>query len=108
MAAVRGGDDGASGWPTSAEKARRLIREDQVAATFGCWTSASRKAVKPVFEKNRSLLFHPVQYAGLEQSPYIFCSGATTNQQIVPGPAATTSSRAPPTRSPRRTRRPTA
>ncbi|KPC88031.1 ABC transporter substrate-binding protein, partial [Streptomyces sp. NRRL WC-3753] len=49
-----------------------------------CWTSASRKAVKPVFEKNRSLLFYPVQYEGLEQSPYIFYSGATTNQQIVP------------------------
>ncbi|MFE9252608.1 urea ABC transporter substrate-binding protein [Streptomyces sp. NPDC007088] len=77
-------EDGASDWPTFAEKAQKLIREDRVAATFGCWTSASRKAVKPVFEKNRSLLFYPVQYEGLEQSPYIFYSGATTNQQIVP------------------------
>ncbi|WP_347232010.1 transporter substrate-binding protein, partial [Streptomyces wadayamensis] len=65
-------EDGASDWPTFAEKAQKLIREDRVAATFGCWTSASRKAVKPVFEKNRSLLFYPVQYEGLEQSPYIF------------------------------------
>ncbi len=55
-----------------------------MAATFGCWTSASRKAVKPVFERNKSLLFYPVQYEGLEQSPYIFYVGATTNQQIVP------------------------
>ncbi|MBC7271388.1 MAG: urea ABC transporter substrate-binding protein [Streptomyces sp.] len=77
-------EDGASDWPTFAEKAQKLIREDRVAATFGCWTSASRKAVKPVFEKNRSLLFYPVQYEGLEQSPYIFYTGATTNQQIVP------------------------
>ncbi|MFJ6725150.1 urea ABC transporter substrate-binding protein [Streptomyces sp. NPDC091281] len=77
-------EDGASDWPTFAEKATKLIKEDQVAATFGCWTSASRKAVKPVFEKNRSLLFYPVQYEGLEQSPYIFYTGATTNQQIVP------------------------
>jgi urea transport system substrate-binding protein len=30
------------------------------------------------------LLFYPVQYEGLEQSPYIFYTGATTNQQIVP------------------------
>ncbi|MBW6436653.1 urea ABC transporter substrate-binding protein [Actinoplanes hulinensis] len=78
-------EDGASDWPTFAEKSQKLISEDKVAAVFGCWTSASRKAVLPVFEKNRSLLFYPVQYEGLEQSPYIFYTGATTNQQIVPG-----------------------
>jgi urea transport system substrate-binding protein len=76
--------DGASDWPTFAEKAEKLIKQDKVAAVFGCWTSASRKAVKPVFEKNKALLFYPVQYEGLEQSPYIFYTGATTNQQIVP------------------------
>jgi urea transport system substrate-binding protein len=79
------GEDGASDWPTFAEKAKKLIKENKVAAVFGCWTSASRKAVKPVFEENKSLLFYPVQYEGLEQSPYIFYTGATTNQQIVPG-----------------------
>jgi urea transport system substrate-binding protein len=78
-------EDGASDWPTFAEKAQKLISQDKVAAVFGCWTSASRKAVKPVFEKNKALLFYPVQYEGLEQSPYIFYTGATTNQQIVPG-----------------------
>jgi urea transport system substrate-binding protein len=76
--------DGASDWPTFAEKAQTLITDDKVVATFGCWTSASRKAVKPVFERNKSLLFYPVQYEGLEQSPYIFYIGATTNQQIIP------------------------
>ncbi|MBB5872380.1 urea transport system substrate-binding protein [Allocatelliglobosispora scoriae] len=78
-------EDGASDWPTFAEKATKLIKEDRVVAVFGCWTSASRKAVKPVFESNKALLFYPVQYEGLEQSPYIFYTGATTNQQIVPG-----------------------
>jgi urea transport system substrate-binding protein len=78
-------EDGASDWPTFAEKAEKLISKDRVAAVFGCWTSASRKAVKPVFEKDKALLFYPVQYEGLEQSPYIFYTGATTNQQIVPG-----------------------
>ncbi|MDT0345405.1 urea ABC transporter substrate-binding protein [Streptomyces litchfieldiae] len=77
-------EDGASDWPTFAEKAGKLIQQDQVAAVFGCWTSASRKAVLPVFEQNGSLLFYPVQYEGLEQSPNIFYTGATTNQQIVP------------------------
>jgi urea transport system substrate-binding protein len=77
-------EDGASDWPTFAEKAKKLIQRDKVAVTFGCWTSASRKAVLPVFEGNKSLLFYPVQYEGLESSPYIYYMGATTNQQIVP------------------------
>ncbi|WP_104531013.1 urea ABC transporter substrate-binding protein [Streptomyces specialis] len=77
-------EDGASDWPTFAEKSEKLIQQDHVAAVFGCWTSASRKAVLPVFEQNGSLLFYPVQYEGLEQSPNIFYTGATTNQQIIP------------------------
>ena len=78
-------EDGTSDWPTFAEKAEKLISTDRVAAVFGGWTSASRKAMLPVFEKDHALLFYPVQYEGLESSPYIFYSGATTNQQIVPG-----------------------
>jgi urea transport system substrate-binding protein len=77
-------EDGASDWPTFAEKARKLIQNDQVAVVFGCWTSASRKAVLPVFEKLNGLLFYPVQYEGLEASPNIFYTGAAPNQQIVP------------------------
>ena len=78
-------EDGASDWPTFAEKAQKLISEDQVATVFGGWTSASRKAMLPVFEQSKALLWYPVQYEGLESSPYIFYTGATTNQQIVPG-----------------------
>lgn len=78
-------EDGASDWPTFAEKAQKLISVDKVATVFGGWTSASRKAMLPVFERNKALLWYPVQYEGLEQSPYIFYTGATTNQQIVPG-----------------------
>lgn len=77
-------EDGASDWPTFAQKAEKLLTQDKVAAVFGCWTSSSRKAVKPVFEKYKGLLYYPVQYEGLESSPYIFYTGATTNQQIVP------------------------
>jgi urea transport system substrate-binding protein len=76
--------DGASDWPTFAEKAQKLISTDKVAATFGGWTSASRKAMLPVFERNKALLYYPVQYEGLESSPYIYYTGATTNQQIIP------------------------
>ena len=78
-------EDGASDWPTFAQKAQKLIRKDKVAAVFGGWTSASRKAMLPVFERNKALLWYPVQYEGLESSPYIYYTGATTNQQIVPG-----------------------
>lgn len=77
-------EDGASDWPTFAEKADKLISSDEVAAVFGGWTSASRKAMLPVFEGHQALLWYPVQYEGLESSPYIFYTGATTNQQIVP------------------------
>jgi urea transport system substrate-binding protein len=77
-------EDGASDWPTFAEKSKKLLQKDKVAVVFGCWTSSSRKAVLPVFEENKGLLFYPVQYEGLESSPNIFYTGATTNQQIVP------------------------
>jgi len=77
-------EDGASDWPTFAEKARKLLSQDKVAAVFGGWTSASRKAMLPVFEELNGLLWYPVQYEGLESSKNIFYTGATTNQQIVP------------------------
>jgi urea transport system substrate-binding protein len=77
-------EDGASDWPTFNQKAKKLLEEDKVVVVFGCWTSASRKAVKGTFESDNGLLFYPVQYEGLEQSPNIFYTGATTNQQIVP------------------------
>ncbi|HEX6240194.1 MAG TPA: transporter substrate-binding protein, partial [Polyangiales bacterium] len=48
-------EDGASDWPTFAEKANKLLVSDRVAAVFGCWTSASRKAVLPVFERENGL-----------------------------------------------------
>jgi urea transport system substrate-binding protein len=77
--------DGGSDWPRFAREAERLITRDHVSVIFGCWTSASRKAVKPIVEKHDHLLFYPVQYEGLEQSPNIIYIGATPNQQIMPG-----------------------
>lgn len=77
-------EDGASDWPTFAEKAEKLIDQDQVAVVFGCWTSASRKAVLPVFESKDHMLWYPVQYEGQECSKNIFYTGAAPNQQIEP------------------------
>jgi urea transport system substrate-binding protein len=76
--------DPASNWDLFAEKARQLISQDKVAVVFGCWTSVSRKSVLPVFESLKGLLFYPVQYEGEEQSPNIFYTGATPNQQLIP------------------------
>jgi len=76
--------DGKSDWGVFAAEAERLITAEKVSVVFGCWTSASRKTVKPVFEKHDHLLFYPVQYEGLEQSPNIVYTGAAPNQQIIP------------------------
>jgi urea transport system substrate-binding protein len=78
-------EDGASDWPTFAEKAKKLLEEDHVAAVFGCWTSASRKAVLPVFEKDDGLLYYPTFYEGLEQSKNVFYEGQEATQQILAG-----------------------
>ena len=76
--------DGASDPQIFATEARRLLEVEKVATVFGCWTSASRKAVKPVFEELYGLLWYPVQYEGMEASPNIMYMGASPNQQIVP------------------------
>lgn len=78
-------EDGASDWPTFAEKAKKLLVKDKVPAVFGCWTSASRKAVLPVFEKENGLLYYPTFYEGLEQSKNVIYTGQEATQQIIAG-----------------------
>lgn len=78
-------EDGASDWPTFAEKARKLLVQDKVAAVMGCWTSASRKAVLPVFEKENGMLYYPTFYEGLEQSKNVIYTGQEATQQILAG-----------------------
>jgi urea transport system substrate-binding protein len=76
--------DGKSDWPTFAKEAEDLILEKKVSTIFGCWTSASRRTVKPVFEKHNHLLIYPIEYEGLEQSPNIVYMGAAPNQHTIP------------------------
>ena len=78
-------EDGASDWPTFAEKAKKLLVNDKVAAVFGCWTSASRKAVLPVFEQYNGMLYYPTFYEGLEESPNVIYTGQEATQQILEG-----------------------
>lgn len=77
-------EDGASDPATFAQKAQKLIQQDKVVTVFGGWTSASRKAMLPVFERENNLLWYPVQFEGNECSPNIFYLGAQPNQQILP------------------------
>jgi urea transport system substrate-binding protein len=77
-------EDPASNWDLFAEKAKKLLLQDQVSAVFGCWTSVSRKSVLPVFEQYNGLLFYPVQYEGEECSKNVIYTGATINQQASP------------------------
>ncbi len=78
-------EDGASDWPTFAEKAKKLLVSDHVASVFGCWTSASRKAVLPVFEKENGMLYYPTFYEGLEESKNVIYTGQEATQQIIWG-----------------------
>ena len=55
-------EDGASDPKTYNEKASKLVLQDKVQSVFACYTSASRKAVLPVFERRGSLLFYPTIY----------------------------------------------
>jgi len=65
------------------EKSRKLVMEDQVPVIFGCYTTASRKAVLPVVERRKGLLVWPTWYEGEECSKNVLYAGsAVPNQQL--------------------------
>jgi urea transport system substrate-binding protein len=76
--------NGESNYLKFAAEAERLITKDHVSAIFGTRASVNRKAVKKVVEAHQNLLFYPMQFEGLEQSPNIIYLGAASNQQILP------------------------
>ncbi len=75
-------EDGASDPKTYNEKASKLVIKDRVPTVFGSYTSASRKAVLPVFEKRKNLYFYPTYYEGFECSKNVVYTGAVPNQQL--------------------------
>ena len=77
--------DAASDESALAEQANRLILENHVCVLFGCCSTADRKHVLPVVEKQKHLLCYPAACEGLEESPNIVYVGAAPNQQILPG-----------------------
>lgn len=74
-------EDPASDPATFADKARKLVVSDHCVSVFGSYTSASRKAVLPVFEKRNNLYWYPTLYEGRECSKNVIYTGAVPNQQ---------------------------
>ncbi|GAC1309631.1 MAG: urea ABC transporter substrate-binding protein [Vulcanimicrobiaceae bacterium] len=64
------------------EKAKELVEQDHVNLIMGCYTSASRKAVLPVVERENALLWYPTLYEGEECSHNVVYTGQVPNQQL--------------------------
>ncbi|WP_413205800.1 transporter substrate-binding domain-containing protein [Rhodospirillum sp. A1_3_36] len=75
-------EDGASDPKTFSERASSLIVKDKIQTIFGCHTSASRKAVLPIFERRNAMLFYQTHYEGFECSRNVVYTGAVPNQQL--------------------------
>ena len=75
--------DGASIPVTFAQKAQEMLTAG-ITTLFGCWSSASRKAIKPLVEAASGLLWYPARHEGLEESAHIVYTGSCLNQQVTP------------------------
>ena len=64
--------------------AERLLDVDRVRLIFGCYMSSTRKAVLPVIEAYRGLLFYATPYEGFEYSPHCIYTGSAPNQNSKP------------------------
>lgn len=60
--------------------AEMLVAEEDISVLFGCYMSSSRKAILPVVEQHRALLFYPTLYEGFEYSNHVIYTGAAPNQ----------------------------
>jgi len=68
-----------------AEKATKLIQQDQVDVIFGGIYSSMRQAIKgPAVVDGKKLYIYPEQYEGQECDPLIFCTGPVPAQQVEP------------------------
>ena len=76
-------EDGASENTVFAEKARKLLERDKVAAIIGCYTSASRKAVLPALAANNGLLYYPTYYEGQEMDKHVIYPTQEATQSVV-------------------------
>ena len=72
--------DAKSDFNVYSEKTKELIIREKVIAIFGCYTSASRKAILPIVMANNHLLYYPTCYEGAECTQNTICTGPLANQ----------------------------
>jgi branched-chain amino acid transport system substrate-binding protein len=78
-------EDSATDDTVAAEKATRLVEDDQVDVIFGGIYSSTRQAIKgPAVVEGKRLYIYPEQYEGEESDPLVFCTGPVPAQQIDP------------------------
>lgn len=74
-------EDYASDPATCTEKIKKLIEQDEVVATVGCYTSASRQSTLATLKDDNSLLIYPTYTEGEEVHPNVIYVGCMPNQQ---------------------------
>lgn len=72
--------DARSDMKTYRQGVLRLMLRENVLATFGGYTSASRRAVMPLVTLNGGLFYYPTCYSGRECWQNIICTGPIANQ----------------------------
>lgn len=72
--------DAKSDMKTYREGILHLMLKENVLATFGGYTSASRRAVMPLVTLNNGLFYYPTCYEGRECWQNIICTGPIANQ----------------------------
>jgi branched-chain amino acid transport system substrate-binding protein len=78
-------EDSATDDAVAAEKAEKLVREDEVDVILGGIYSSTRQAIKgPAVVEGKTLYIYPEQYEGQESDPLIFCTGPGPAQQVDP------------------------
>src|SRR3954464_4436047 len=78
-------EDSATDDAVAAEKAEKLVREDEVDVILGGIYSSTRQAIKgPAVVEGKTLYIYPEQYEGQESDPLIFCTGPVPAQQVDP------------------------
>ena len=78
-------EDSATDDAVAAEKAAKLVEQDQVDVVFGGIYSSTRQAIKrAAVVEGKTLYIYPEQYEGQECDPLVFCTGPGPAQQIDP------------------------
>lgn len=76
-------EDGASDNAVFAEKARKLLSRDKVAAIVGCYSSATRKAILPALSREKGLLYYPTYFEGQELDKQVIYTSQEATQSVI-------------------------